>query len=140
MPLVHGRKNPHSPVHLYLSSSSTLDLLAAVAARVPSSKGQSSSISTLRISFRLGRGVQPHPKLLIINYSLLIKKASQSARLFSNQIRFGVVSFFSLLPFLRVRYIEAKIALPASATIIASTIATICTVVSPFIFKCSLSI
>ena len=30
MPLVHGRKNPHSPAHLYLSSSSTLATVAAL--------------------------------------------------------------------------------------------------------------
>ena len=43
----------------YFTSSPTLDLLAAVAARAPSSKSHSPFISTLRISF--------HYSLLIVN-------------------------------------------------------------------------
>ena len=53
--------------------------LAAVAARVPSLKSHIPCISSLRISVRFGCGAQPHPKLLIINYSLLIKKRTTSS-------------------------------------------------------------
>ena len=44
-----------TPRILVQSSSPTLDLLAAIAARVPSSKLHNTFISTLRISFRFGR-------------------------------------------------------------------------------------
>ena len=49
----------------YFTSSPTLDLLAAVAARVPSLKLHSPFISTLRISFRIRLRL---PQLLIIHY------------------------------------------------------------------------
>ena len=59
-------------------------LLAAVAARVPSSNKHIPLIRTLRIGFRIRLRL---PQLFIVNYSLFIKKA-----------RYCVLFFYSSLP------------------------------------------
>ena len=58
MPLVHGRKKSTLARSLVLFVKFGTHRLAAVAARVPSSKGQSSCISTLRIGVRQKSALQ----------------------------------------------------------------------------------
>ena len=68
MPLVHGRKKSTLARSLVQSITLGVRYGRRLATPIPSSKCHIPSISTLRISFRFGCGVKPHPQLLIINY------------------------------------------------------------------------